>query len=267
MLSDPGRERGAVPRRPAARLVRARRSPPRLRVHAAVEVRAGGRPGRDRLRPADQHDRVGGRGVSGPAWSGPGPSPSSSCPPGPCCCSSTPPRPRCSPAARTRRQAVPRADRLVSARRGQRWPPTARCSTPNGRPPVRVPAPPVDPGGRLHRGRGRVHRGLPARLAGQEAAGEALAGGCRLARTRSASSARAPFCERSNHPSWPSFSRSTGASPWSPAGPRGSARDGRRRWPGPGARVVLVARDAGRAGRVGGRVARLRRWRAAWVSA
>jgi len=54
------------------------------------------------------------------------------------------------------------------------------------------------PGGRRHRGRGRVHRRLPAAWLDKKPPGEALAGGCRLAAHALASSARAPFCERSS---------------------------------------------------------------------
>jgi hypothetical protein len=67
----------------------------------------------------------------------------------------------------------------------------------NGRPPVRVPAPPVD---RVIDGTGAgdafIAGFLPAWL-DKKPPGEALAGGCRLAAHALGLTARAPFCERS----------------------------------------------------------------------
>src|SRR4029077_21086225 len=240
----PRRERGAVARRPAARPVRAWCSPARLRVHAAVGGGQGGRAGRDRLRAPDQHDRVGGRGVGRPAGAGRGPAPSRAVLRG-------------RAAVRQRRPGHgahrpggpgaggPRADRLVSARRGQDG--RRRRAVLRQRPPAGAGARAAGgPGGRRHRGGGRVHRRLPARLAGQEAAGRGAGRRLPAGRARARPHRRAPRFVSAQPPFLAElFSLDgriavvTGGSSGIGAGIAGALARA-------GARVVLVARDAGR---------------------
>ena len=129
----------------------------------------------------------------------------------------------------------------------------------NGRPPVRVPAPPVD---RVIDGTGagrRVHRRLPARLAGQEAAGRGAGQRLPPGRARPRPHRRPSGAVTAEGFLGRTFSRWTGRVAVVTGGSSGIGAGMAAALARAGAQVVLVARDAGRLDSAAAAAARPRR--------